>query len=81
MNTTNMITGYIGKVVLNNKPSYASLYLPPSLRPSCSIGTRIFEVEAEGSIDAGKPGYLVITVTARLNDNRSVTIVVYNVDI
>ena len=38
-------------------------------------------MEAEGSIDASKPGYHVITVTARLNDNRSVTVVVYNVNV
>ena len=81
MNTTNMITEYTGKVVLNNKPSYVSLSLPPSPRPSCSGGTRIFEMEAEGSIEANKPGYLVITVTARLNDNRIVTIAVYNVNV
>ena len=38
-------------------------------------------MEAEGSIEASKPGYLVITVTARLNDSRIVTIAVYNVNV
>lgn len=38
-------------------------------------------MEAEGSIEAIKPGYLVVTVTAILKDNRSVTIAVYNMNV
>ena len=81
MNTTDMVSEYTGKVVLSNKPSTASLDLPPSLRPGCNDGSRIFEMKAEGSIKADKPGHLVVTVTARLKDNRSITIAVYNVNI
>lgn len=68
-------------MVLSSKPSSASLYLPPSLRSGYSEGSRIFEMEAEGSIKASRPGHLVVTVAARLKDNQSITIAVYNVNI
>ncbi|MEB2837343.1 MAG: hypothetical protein GSR80_001385 [Desulfurococcales archaeon] len=78
MNTTNDVSTYIGWASLRG--GTASLFLPSSFPSNCE-GAKVFELKARGSIAAGKPGYLVVRVTATLADNETARVVEYRVNI
>ncbi len=81
MNTSRVVAGYNGRLDLSGGLSEASLLLPAPSLSNCSEAARVFELVGEGRVDAGKPGYIVVEVTAVLGDNQNITVVKYRVNV